>query len=60
MDSIFTTIFDVIFGSGVNVANFYGIDPNSGGSRRRDGAGRAGRTADGVSKNGALYLSSPR
>jgi outer membrane protein assembly factor BamB len=55
--SLFTTIFDVIFGSGVNVANYYGIDPGSGrlyvaatAPDEQDGA------ADGVSHNGALYL----
>jgi hypothetical protein len=55
--SLFTTIFDVIFGSGVNVANYYGIDPGSGrlyvaatAPDEQDGA------VDGVSRNGALYL----
>ena len=53
---LFTTVYDVIFGSGVNVANFYAIDPNSGSLYiaataldQQDGA------ADGVSHNGALY-----
>jgi outer membrane protein assembly factor BamB len=53
---LFTTIYDVIFGSGVNVANFYAIDSNSGSLYiaataldEQDGA------ADGVSHNGALY-----
>jgi len=53
---LFTTIYDVIFGSGVNVANFYAIDPNSGSLYiaataldQQDGA------TDGVSHNGALY-----
>jgi outer membrane protein assembly factor BamB len=54
---LFTAIFDVIFGNGVNVANFYAIDPNHGrlyiaatAPDEQDGA------ADGVSRNGALYL----
>lgn len=53
---LFTTILDVIFGNGVNVANFYAVDPNSGrifiaatAPDEQDGA------RDGVSQNGALY-----
>ncbi len=55
-DGLFTRIYDVIFGSGVRVANFYAIDANSGriyvaatADDAQDGA------ADGVSNNGALY-----
>ncbi len=54
---IFTGIVDVIFGSGFNIANFYGIDPNSGriyiaatAPDEQDGL------KDGISHNGALYL----
>jgi len=54
---LFTAIVDVIFGSGFNIANFYGIDPNTGriyiaatAPDEQDGA------ADGVSQNGAIYL----
>ncbi len=53
---IFTTILDVVFGNGVNVANFYAVDPNSGRifiaattPDEQDGA------RDGVSQNGAIY-----
>lgn len=53
---LFTSVMDVIFGNGVNVANTYAIDPNSGSifiaataPDEQDGA------ADGVSQNGALY-----
>jgi len=55
-DGLFTRIYDVIFGSGVRVANFYAIDANSGrlyvaatAADEQDGS------ADGVSHNGALY-----
>lgn len=55
-DGLFTRIYDVIFGSGVNVANFYAIDANTGrlfiaatAADEQDGA------SDGVSNNGALY-----
>jgi outer membrane protein assembly factor BamB len=55
-DGLFTLIYDVIFGSGVQVANFYAIDSNTGrlyiaatAADEQDG------TADGVSQNGALY-----
>ncbi len=54
---LFTAIFDVIFGSGFNIANFYGIDPNTGrlyiaatAPDEQDGI------QDGISHNGALYL----
>lgn len=53
---LFTSVLDVIFGNGVNVANTYAVDPNSGSifiaataPDEQDGA------ADGVSQNGALY-----
>lgn len=53
---LFTSVIDVIFGNGVNVANFYAIDPSSGSiliaataPDEQDGK------ADGVSDNGALY-----
>ncbi len=54
---LFTVIVDVIFGNGVEVANFYGVDPNSGriyiaatAPDELDGA------RDGQSRSGALYL----
>jgi len=53
---LFSSTLDVIFGNGVNVANFYAIDPNSGSiliaataPDEQDGA------SDGISANGALY-----
>jgi hypothetical protein len=53
---LFTTILDVVFGSGVNVANFYAVDANSGrifvaatAPDEQDGA------RDGISQNGAIY-----
>ncbi len=53
---LFTSILDTVFGRGVRVANFYAIDPSSGrifiaatALDEQDG------TADGVSRNGALY-----
>ncbi len=55
-DGLFTRIYDVIFGSGVRVANFYVIDANSGRlyvAATADDA-QDGKT-DGVSLNGALY-----
>ena len=54
---LFTAIVDVIFGSGFNIANFYGVDPGTGrlyiaatAPDEQDGS------KDGVSHNGALYL----
>jgi outer membrane protein assembly factor BamB len=53
---LFTQIFDVIFGNGVNVANFYAIDPNSGSLYiAATAADEQDGLADGVSHNGALY-----
>ncbi|MBF7729578.1 outer membrane protein assembly factor BamB family protein [Pseudomonas sp. N040] len=53
---LFTSVLDVIYGNGVNVANTYAVDPNSGSiivaataPDEQDGA------ADGVSQNGAIY-----
>ena len=53
---LFTTILDVVFGNGVNVANFYAVDASSGriyvaatAPDEQDGA------RDGVSQNGAIY-----
>ena len=53
---LFTSILDTVFGRGVQVANFYAIDPSSGrifiaatAPDAQDG------TTDGVSHNGALY-----
>lgn len=53
---LFTSVLDVIYGNGVNVANFYAIDPVSGSiliaataPDDQDGS------KDGVSENGALY-----
>lgn len=53
---LFSTILGVIFGNGVNVANFYAIDPNHGDlfiAATADDAQDGVR--DGVSRNGALY-----
>jgi outer membrane protein assembly factor BamB len=54
---LFTAIVDVILGSDFRIANFYGIDPNSGrlyiaatAPDEQDG------NSDGVSQNGAVYL----
>jgi outer membrane protein assembly factor BamB len=53
---IFTTILDVVFGNGVNVANFYAVDAGTGrifiaatAPDEQDGA------KDGTSANGAIY-----
>jgi hypothetical protein len=53
---IFATILDVVFGNGVNVANFYAVDSRTGrifiaatAPDEQDGA------RDGVSANGAIY-----
>jgi len=53
---LFSAILDVIFGNGVNVANFYAIDPTGGdlfiaATADDDADG----VRDGVSRNGALY-----
>lgn len=54
---LFTVIADVVFGNGVEVANYYAVDPNSGriyiaatAPDELDGA------RDGQSRSGALYL----